>query len=378
LNKKLHILFLCGWYPSRILPTNGDFIQRHAEAVATQQKVSVLHIITDENLATKKEIEYSKINEVDTFIGYLQKTNNPILKWKRFVTMFKELTSKIDDFQVIHVNTLFPFGIFAWYLKMTKNIPYIISEHWTGYHFPQSKNIGFFQKMISKIIVKNASFVCPVSDNLANSMEQLGLKGNYCKVPNVVDTEVFFPIKNTNETFTIIHISSLNDAHKNVSGMLYVAKKLEEKIENFTWKFIGGTQDNFKNQLKKLDFKQAKIEFINHIPQQEMVSYLQSADVFVLFSNYENLPCVILEAFSCGIPVISTNVGGIQEYFPDDFGTLIQPKNEEQLLENLLHFSKKDPINKDKMHTYAIRNFGKKVIANRFSELYYSSFKTHS
>ena len=123
MNKKLHILFLCGWYPSRILPTNGDFIQRHAEAVATQQKVSVVHIITDENLVIQKEIEYSKINGVDTFIGYIQKTKNPILKWKRYITMFMELTSEIDDFQVIHVNILFPFGIFAWYLKMTKNIP---------------------------------------------------------------------------------------------------------------------------------------------------------------------------------------------------------------------------------------------------------------
>lgn len=378
MNKKLHILFLCGWYPSRILPTNGDFIQRHAEAVATKHKVSVVHIITDKNVTTKKEIEYSKINEVDTYIGYIQKTKNIILKWNRYISMLMELTSKIDDFQVIHVNSLFPFGVFAWYFKNTKNIPYIISEHWTGYHFPQSKNIGFFQKMASKIIVKNASFVCPVSDNLANSMLQLGLKGNYYKVPNVVNTEMFFPIKNTNETFTIIHISSLNDVHKNISGMLNVAKKLEERIGNFTWKFIGGAENDFKSQLKKLDFKQAKIEFINHIPQHEMVSHLQSADVFVLFSNYENLPCVILEAFSCGIPVISTNVGGIHEYFPEDFGKLIQPNNEQELLEILQQFTQKQAINKDKMHAYAIKNFGKSAIANTFSKLYHLSLKTHA
>ena len=378
MNKKLHILFLCGWYPSRILPTNGDFIQRHAEAVAIKHKVSILHIITDENLATKKEIEFAKINNVETYIGYVKKTKNPFLKWKRYVSMFKELITKIEDFQVIHVNTLYPFGWFAWYLNLTKKIPYIISEHWTGYHFPQSKNISFFQKMGSKIIVKNASFVCPVADNLTTSMQQLGFKGNYYKVPNVVDTELFVPSKNSSTTFTIIHISSLFDAHKNIYGMLEVAKKLEDKIGNFTWKFIGGTEDNFKNQLKILNFRKAKIEFINHIPQKELVNHLQSASVFVLFSNYENLPCVILEAFSCGIPVISANVGGIAEYFPNDFGKLIPPKNKEQFLENLLYFSKKPPINKNKMHAYAIENFGKNAIANSFSQLYYSSLKTNA
>ena len=378
LNKQLHILFLCGWYPSRVLPTNGDFIQRHAEAVALKHKVTVLHIITDENLAIKKQVEFAKINNIETYIGYVKKTKNPFLKWKRFISMFSELSSKISDFNVIHVNTLFPFGLFALYLKLTKNSPYIISEHWTGYHFPQSKNIGIMQKMLSKMIVKNASFVCPVSDNLADSMQQLGFKGNYVKVPNVVDTELFVPSKKSNSIFTIIHISSLIDAHKNISGMLEVAKKLEEKIGDFNWKFIGGTEDQYKNQLKKLDFRKAKIEFINHIPQQEMVNHLQSASVFVLFSNYENLPCVVLEAFSCGIPVISTHVGGISEYFPDDFGTLIEPKNEHELLEKLINYTTKTIDNKDKMHTYAIQNFSKKAIGNAFSELYYTSLKNNS
>ena len=375
MNKQLHILFLCGWYPSRVSPTNGDFIQRHAEAVTMKHKVTVLHIITDENLSVKKEIEFAKINNVETYIGYVKKTKNPFLKWKRFISMFSELSSKINAFDVIHVNTLFPLGLFGLYLKLTKKSPYIISEHWTGYHSPRSKNMGIIQKSLSKMIVKNASFVCPVTDNLADSMKQLGFNGNYYKVPNVVDTGVFTPIKNTHKTFTIIHVSSLFDAHKNISGMLEVAKKLEEKIGYFSWKFIGGTENNFKDQLKKLDFKKAKIEFINHIPQQELVSHLQSASIFVLFSNYENLPCVILESFSCGVPVISTNVGGISEYFPNDFGKLIEPKNQEQLLENLLQFSKNEPVDKDKMHAYAIQNFGKSTIASTFSELYHSSLK---
>jgi len=44
---KLHVLFLASWYPSRILKSNGDFIQRHAEAVALQHKVSVIHVKSD-------------------------------------------------------------------------------------------------------------------------------------------------------------------------------------------------------------------------------------------------------------------------------------------------------------------------------------------
>ena len=69
---KLHILFLASWFPSRAKPTSGDFVQRHAEAVSTKHNVSVIHVVTDENLHAKIEIEskiennywlYSKIHQ---------------------------------------------------------------------------------------------------------------------------------------------------------------------------------------------------------------------------------------------------------------------------------------------------------------------------
>ena len=46
----LHILFLASWYPSKKEPTLGIFIKRHAQAVATINKVSVLHAIADKDL----------------------------------------------------------------------------------------------------------------------------------------------------------------------------------------------------------------------------------------------------------------------------------------------------------------------------------------
>lgn len=374
LNNKLHILFLCGWYPSKILPTNGDFIQRHAEAVAIKHKVTVLHIISDKN-AKNTAIEYSKVNGIDTYIGYIKKTENPLIKYFRFYCTYKEIISKISSFDIVHLNSLFPFGIFAFHLKKTKKVPYIVSEHWTGYHYPQSKNISFLQKLITKTITKNASFICPVTDNLANSMLKIGLKGNYQKVPNVVDTDIFYPIKKVSKGFNVIHISSLLDKHKNISDMLRVAKTLEKKIGHFNWRFVGSTSNDFDKLIKKLDFKLGNIEFINHLPQSELVKHLQTSDVFILFSNYENLPCVILESFSCGIPVISTDVGGISEYFPDNFGKLISVKNKKELYEQLLFYSYKKERDKSKMHSYVVNNFSKKAIEKAFSELYYKSIK---
>jgi len=84
LNKRLHILFLCSWYPTRVLPSNGDFIQRHAEAVALLHSVSLIHVITDKNLKKTLEITDNTSNNVRTLIAYIKQSKNPIAKTYRF------------------------------------------------------------------------------------------------------------------------------------------------------------------------------------------------------------------------------------------------------------------------------------------------------
>ena len=377
MQKKLSVLFLCGWYPSRVLPTNGDFIERHAKAVAKLNNVSVIHIITDENLVAKEEIIVSKEENLITYLAYVKPQKNGFLKALTFYKVFKKIYSKIDSIDVVHLNEIYPFGIFSLYLKKRFNKPYIISEHWTVYHQPQAKNISFFQKKISNLITKSAEYVCPVSNDLADSLKKIPLKGNYTKVPNVVNTELFFPLEKKEERFTIIHISNMINEHKNVEGILHVISKLQLESIDFCLKLIGDNSIKYIDFAKKLGIDSKNIEFINQIPHKEIATHLQKADVFVLFSNYENLPCVILEAFSCGVPVISTNVGGIKEYFPENFGTLISKNNEELLLKEILniYYKKHKIADKQIMHQYVKNNFSELVIANSFNNLYQKAVK---
>ena len=59
--------------------------------------------------------------------------------------------------------------------------------------------------------------------------------------------------------------------------------------------------------------------------QEELVKIYQQADVFCLPSFSEGLPCVVIEAMACGIPVVATNVGGVAEVVDDQSGILIPP-----------------------------------------------------
>ena len=103
---------------------------------------------------------------------------------------------------------------------------------------------------------------------------------------------------------------------------------------------------------------------------KEVAQELNTSNLFILFSNYENLPCVILEAFSTGTPVISTSVGGIDEYFPANFGSLIEKGNEDALFDEIVAFYNGFGIDQQEMYVYVQEHFSKKKIAQEFTKIY--------
>lgn len=371
MKEKLHILFLTGWYPSRVTPVAGDFIKRHAEAISSIHNVTVIHVKTDPKAQKRIEILDDSKDNIRTLIAYVKPASTIFTKAFLFIKAYTILLKKAENFDITHVNKLYPAGIIAILLKAFKKKKYIISEHYHIYHKPYNSEIGFIEKTFSKLITKNASFVCPVSDNLGVAMQDFGLKGNYHKVPNVVKTAIFYPkeIKSKGR-FTLLHVSSMASM-KNVDKILEVVAKLQQHCDDFVFYCIGNYSEQLEAYARTLKIESEKIKFIDLIDQEELSEYYRKSDVFLLFSSIENLPCVILESFSSGTPVISTNVGGISEYFPKDFGYLIEKSNQIQLLERILRIKDKSEIEQpNKMHNYVEKNFSPKSIAHAFDKLY--------
>jgi len=206
-------------------------------------------------------------------------------------------------------------------------------------------------------------------------MQNFGLKGRYHKISNVVDTNLFKPTKKETNTFNIIHISSM-DKVKNVPAILNVIAKLQQTISEFNFSLIGNNAKDFETLSKELGINHKNIVFINQIPQNDLTNYLQQNDVMVLFSTTENAPCVILEAFACGVPVISTNVGGVSEHFSENFGTLIPKGDSDALLKTLIDYGNQTKkFNKKDMHDYIEQNLSPLIIEKQFTEVYLSALK---
>lgn len=387
MNKKLNILFLSSWYPSRVFPTLGNFVQKHAEAVALQSNVIALNVCSDETNKETYELVTEEINNVLTINVYYKKINHsfPIVsqlqKVIRYIKAHRIGLQKVQQqfvtIDLIHHNKLYPAGIVAWYLKKTKHIPYIITEHWTGYLASKKTHRSLVERILSKIIAKNADCIAPVSKNLGEAMQQLGLKNDYEVIYNVTDTQLFHPLETTktHDKIKIIHISTLDDLHKNISGMLRVAKDLSEKRTDFEIWFIGdGDTTPHIATAKKLNIYNTVAFFDGTKTTSEVASIMRTSDCFLLFSNYENLPCVIVEALASGIPIISSDVGGIPEHITEPLGALVKAGDEKALLQtlnNVIDKCKHGFYQKNVLSKYAQEHFSYKKVGEKYQDLYH-------
>lgn len=370
IHKRHKILFISSWFPNKLEPTNGNFVQRHAEAVSLFHNVEILHAIGDFNQKEKFVFDDQVINGIRTLIVYYKNSKNPLQNFLRRMKAYQLGFKKIQKPDLVHGNVLHNNLLFAVYLKKKFGIPFVVTEHWTALREINRNKLPFQKKMIAKFIGNQSSMLLPVSKDLEKGLKSLPIKTKMKVVPNVVDDTVFKPKTSENEKITFIHVSSLIP-RKNPEKIIEAAINLWEKGFDLNLK-IGGDGDikPLMNQIEKSSFRD-KIEIFGELTISEVAEKMKNADCFILFSDDENQPCVIAESFASGIKVISTNVGGISEFFPDNFGILLE-KVDVKLLEEAMIKVLNSELNSSKKEIshYAEQTFSKQKIAEKFSEIY--------
>jgi glycosyltransferase involved in cell wall biosynthesis len=132
----------------------------------------------------------------------------------------------------------------------------------------------------------------------------------------------------------------------------------------------GPLEQNLKKQIKELRLE-SQVIMTGHIPNQELPKYYAASDIFLLSSEYDNFPNVILEAMSCKLPVVATNVGGVNTQIEHQVnGLLAENHNAEglaqainTLAENKENRQKIGEINRNKvLQTYNWESVGKKLL----------------
>lgn len=388
------VLMLPKWYPHRYDDQDGDFVARHVAAIAPHASVAVLFAaVARGSLPRWTECEADLGGEVPTLRYYYRARFTglaPVDKALKLLLYFWCLTQGYRQLtaqwggppELVHVHVLLRTGLFAWWLKLTRSIPYLVTEHWTLYLPQNAGRIGKLRHWLSKHVIERAGALHTVSHNLLQAMQQLGLvNARTVILPNVVDTQIFKPaslVTNSRERAIpgrLLHVAAFNEQAKNLSGILRVVAQLKDRWPGLALRIAGyGPAEAELRQLAtELGLLDTHVFFLGKLTQAQVAAEMRQAVCLVLFSNYENLPCVLIEAQASGLPAVATKVGGVPELLPPDGsrGLLVPPQDEvalEQALSTVLRHPER--FEARQLRNYAVAHFSYGEVGRQFAQLY--------
>lgn len=180
----MKVLFIAGWFPQNDNYT-GIFVKEHALAVAREHKVAVIH--GEKNSKQENKLEFSStIEDGMQILRFTYRKRSFFSSYPRYIrgmlTSFEKIISSGFKPDIIHANIYFT-GIPANIIGKKHNIPYVITEHYSGF---QRKTLGRDDIKNAKKGMENAKYILPVSNALKEDITAYGIDGNFEIVPNTV------------------------------------------------------------------------------------------------------------------------------------------------------------------------------------------------
>lgn len=246
----------------------------------------------------------------------------------------------------------------------------------TGYPWLQTlkeKKASIFKIIIAsiteRIAYRNASIIFVTTAQDKERIQQdYGITSEKISViSNYVDTELFKPIEHPFQKTKkrLVYIGRFAP-EKNLINLIDAVKDLDVEL------FIIGSGNSgieLKQKIHKEEIK--NIYFLSRLEHDLLPVMLRSSDVYVQPSLYEGNPKTILEAMSCGLPVVGTNVRGIRDIIRDGENGYLCGTSAESIKEAIIRAINNGALNVGQnARKEIIRNYSVNTVLKKEMEMY--------
>lgn len=379
------VLHFVTWYPTRENHVEGIFIQRQIELLALDKRFQ--HVVVRKNSKPVSVFEHLKI-----LAGFFEKEEigaMPVISlpeqsgvyqiyfWRHRPTIECSVLNRLlQRYQpdLVHLHVVYGFAKEALYLKKVKKVPFIVSEHMGPFPFEWLHD----KEAVVTQPIKEASAVIAVSTAQAKQIDAFtGVKADV--IPNVVDEAAFFfEERNSNNAirkrFHLVFVGIYTKA-KGVDYLLHVFPHFLQSHPDSILHLVGAATSERRTELNALSAKKGiekNIQFHGSLSATDLGELHQRCDFYVCGSEWESFGLSILEALFTGLPVLSTNCGGVTDFITKENGLLIENDQQEStLLNGLLQMAEQLPSYNRKSIARNVREkFSNKVIQEGYLNIY--------
>lgn len=287
--------------------------------------------------------------------------NNLILPFK----LYWEFKDKIKEYDALHyMFTLTPnagYSLLSFKAKklilgpilypsvaLTSTKPNIISDKMLKYLKKITFNLTDYFKLMTRMKADGLVFDSYKTFNLFKDIYKINYKDKIIKViPFPIETDIFkYKEFRKKEKINILSVSRLVYGKRIEVLIAAMSKVIKEfKNSNLIIANDGPMLPYLKKLVKKLELEKF-VQFIGRVPRYKLVKVYHSSDIYVQPSQIGGgFSFAILEAMSCGLPIIAANVGFMDEYLKHGVnGLLLRKADSEEISEAIIKLISDDEL----------------------------------
>ena len=378
-----HIVVLSSLYPSARQPTAGLFIRERISRIGKQMPIAVVApspwfplqpLLRRLRPGFRPGApRYERHGAIEVWYprflsipGFLKQCDG----WLMAACSYSRLRALKDQgrLDVIDAHFGFPDGYAATLLGKWLGVPVAVTLRGTEERHARDPTL---REWLIRTL-QRVDRVFTVSASLRQLAVSLGIDDRKIRVvPNGVDSDMFHPIPKSiaraalglpadPETQWLVTVGGLVE-RKGFHRVIECLPKLRDAFPKLGYLVIGGPspEGNWSDRLKNLASSLGvldRLRFLGTVAPGDLHRVLSAADVFVLSTRNEGWANVLLEAMACGLPVVTTDVGGNKEVVcSTEFGTIVPFDDHDRLCQAIERALQRD-WDREAIRRYAEHN----------------------
>ncbi len=362
------------------------FWELYSRLPKEEYQVLAGHFEGDEAFDTKASISISRTDLYSPEWGFASTKGlkfylSNFFKVRRYI--------KKNNITHLHCGRVLPEGVIAWLINLFTGMPYVCYVHGEDLETAKSSREQYW---ICGQVIKRAKTIICNSENSASLVAAFGQNAiAKTKVLHPgVDSSVFVPKPRDAETLQKLNwvdkkvaltVGRLQ-ARKGQDMMIKAIPQIVKSIPNFLYAVVGdGDQKQVLIDLVEELGVQQHVQFLSEISDQKMIECYQQCDLFILPNrtigqDIEGFGMVLVEAQSCGKPVIAGDSGGTKEtMIVGETGFIVDATNSTKIASHVTELMISQKALEDigsNGRTHVLLNLDWKVLVNKGKELFKS------
>lgn len=361
----MKLAILPSWYPNRKNPNSGIFIRNQAIDLADEIETDVLVLRKGwPSKITQKEGPLTTY--IKSYIGLPNTNIKRLHKWGETYLNFYSQKHQKSNYDIIHAHDHLA-GHAAYVINRKWEVPYILTLHNTNFI---TRSIPEWKLPYVRDVIKHAEKVIVVGQKLYEVIQEDYNPENLILIPNYIDTSRFtLRGELPSNPFKFLTVTSLF-YKKRIDKMIEAFASIRDKV-NAELHIVGSGEDrnNLERIVKNLNLD-SNVKFHGSVSNEQLVPFYHQSHAYLSTSLVETFGVSIIEAMSCGLPVLCTPSGG-PEYIVDNTSGMVSgpeafDKNMLKLINNF------DQYNPESIRSKVEENYSKNKIIPQILNIYKS------